>query len=88
MPPYLVQMPQRGLLHYVTAVTGETGLDAIVYHRGIAQLTEESAARRGLDPAASSPDSAINTTPKMRPRPARRSPANRRASPGPANAHP
>lgn len=43
MPPYLVQMPQRGLLDYVTAVTGETGLDAIVYHRGNAQFTEESA---------------------------------------------
>ena len=43
MPPYLVQMPQQGLLAYVAAVTGETGLDAIVYHRGNAQLTEESA---------------------------------------------
>jgi 5-dehydro-4-deoxyglucarate dehydratase len=43
LPPYLVQMPQRGLLDYVTAVTGETGLDAIVYHRGNAQFTEESA---------------------------------------------
>lgn len=43
MPPYLVQMPQQGLLEYVTAVTGETGLDAIVYHRGNAQLTEDSA---------------------------------------------
>jgi 5-dehydro-4-deoxyglucarate dehydratase len=44
MPPYLVQMPQRGLLDYVRAVTGEaTGLEAIVYHRGNAQLTEDSA---------------------------------------------
>jgi 5-dehydro-4-deoxyglucarate dehydratase len=43
MPPYLVQMPQRGLLDYVRAVTGEAGLEAIVYHRGNAQLTEDSA---------------------------------------------
>jgi 5-dehydro-4-deoxyglucarate dehydratase len=43
MPPYLVQTPQQGLLDYVTAVTGETGLEAIVYHRGNAQFTEASA---------------------------------------------
>jgi len=51
MPPYLVQMPQRGLLEYVTAVTGETGLDAIVYHRGNAQFTEESATAMAQLPA-------------------------------------
>jgi 5-dehydro-4-deoxyglucarate dehydratase len=43
LPPYLVQLPQRGLLDYVAAVTGETGLPAIVYHRGNAQFTEDSA---------------------------------------------
>jgi 5-dehydro-4-deoxyglucarate dehydratase len=43
LPPYLVQMPQQGLIDYMTAVAGETDLPVIVYHRGNARFTEESA---------------------------------------------
>jgi 5-dehydro-4-deoxyglucarate dehydratase len=44
LPPYLVQMPQQGLIDYVAAVAGETHLQVIVYHRGNARFTEASAA--------------------------------------------
>jgi 5-dehydro-4-deoxyglucarate dehydratase len=43
LPPYLVQMPQPGLIDYLTAVAGETDLQVIAYHRGNARLTEASA---------------------------------------------
>jgi 5-dehydro-4-deoxyglucarate dehydratase len=43
LPPYLVQMPQQGLVDYMTAVAGETDLQVIVYHRGSARFTEQSA---------------------------------------------
>jgi 5-dehydro-4-deoxyglucarate dehydratase len=44
LPPYLVQMPQQGLIDYMTAVASETGLEVIAYHRGNARFTEASAA--------------------------------------------
>lgn len=44
LPPYLVQMPQQGLIDYVAAVAAETRLQVIVYHRGNARFTEASAA--------------------------------------------
>jgi 5-dehydro-4-deoxyglucarate dehydratase len=44
LPPYLVQMPQQGLIDYVAAVAAETSLPVIVYHRGNARFTEASAA--------------------------------------------
>jgi 5-dehydro-4-deoxyglucarate dehydratase len=43
LPPYLVQMPQQGLIDYVTAVAAETDRSVIVYHRGNARFTEASA---------------------------------------------
>jgi 5-dehydro-4-deoxyglucarate dehydratase len=43
LPPYLVQAPQQGLIDYMTAVASETDLPVIVYHRGNARFTEESA---------------------------------------------
>ena len=43
LPPYLVEMPQQGLIDYMTAVTNETDLQVIVYHRGNARFTEQSA---------------------------------------------
>jgi 5-dehydro-4-deoxyglucarate dehydratase len=44
LPPYLVQMPQPGLVDYLTAIAGETDLQVIAYHRGNARFTEASAA--------------------------------------------
>jgi len=44
LPPYLVAMPQQGLVDYVSAVAATTGLDVIVYHRANARFTETSAA--------------------------------------------
>jgi 5-dehydro-4-deoxyglucarate dehydratase len=43
LPPYLVQMPQQGLIDYVAAIAAETSLQLIVYHRGNARFTEASA---------------------------------------------
>jgi 5-dehydro-4-deoxyglucarate dehydratase len=43
LPPYLVTMPQRGLVDYTRAVAGATDLPLIVYNRGNARYTEESA---------------------------------------------
>ena len=43
LPPYLVTGPARGLVAYVTAVAAETPLPLIVYHRGNAQFTVETA---------------------------------------------
>ena len=43
LPPYLVTMPQRGLVDYTRAVAGATDLPVIVYNRGNARYTEASA---------------------------------------------
>ncbi|MET0452993.1 MAG: 5-dehydro-4-deoxyglucarate dehydratase [Mycobacterium sp.] len=43
LPPYLVTMPQRGLIDYTRAVAGVTDLPVIVYNRGNARYTEASA---------------------------------------------
>jgi 5-dehydro-4-deoxyglucarate dehydratase len=43
LPPYLVTMPQRGLVDYTRAVAGATDLPLIVYNRGNARYTEASA---------------------------------------------
>ena len=43
LPPYLVGMPQQGLIDYVGAVTAETDLPVVVYHRANARFTEQSA---------------------------------------------
>lgn len=43
LPPYLVEVPQPGLLDYVAAVAAATDLPIIVYNRNNARFTEESA---------------------------------------------
>lgn len=43
LPPYLVEVPQPGLVDYVTAVAGATELPVIVYNRNNAKFTEASA---------------------------------------------
>jgi 5-dehydro-4-deoxyglucarate dehydratase len=43
LPPYLVGVPQQGLIDYVGAVADATDLEVIVYHRANAQFTEDSA---------------------------------------------
>lgn len=43
LPPYLVSMPQAGLVAYTRAVAGATALPVIVYNRGNARYTEASA---------------------------------------------
>jgi 5-dehydro-4-deoxyglucarate dehydratase len=43
LPPYLVEMPQAGLVAYTRAVTDATGLPVIVYNRNNARYTEASA---------------------------------------------
>jgi 5-dehydro-4-deoxyglucarate dehydratase len=43
LPPYLVEVPQPGLVDYVRAVAGATTLPVIVYNRNNARFTEESA---------------------------------------------
>ena len=43
LPPYLVGSPQSGLVDYVTAVAAVTDLPVIVYHRGNARFTVDSA---------------------------------------------
>jgi 5-dehydro-4-deoxyglucarate dehydratase len=43
LPPYLVEMPQAGLLDYTRAVAGVTELPVIVYNRNNARYTEASA---------------------------------------------
>ncbi|MEH3130674.1 MAG: 5-dehydro-4-deoxyglucarate dehydratase [Mycolicibacterium neoaurum] len=43
LPPYLVEVPQPGLVDYVAAVAGATTLPVIVYNRNNAKFTEESA---------------------------------------------
>jgi len=43
MPPYLVRSPASGLVEYVRAIAASTELPMIVYHRGNARFTEESA---------------------------------------------
>lgn len=43
LPPYLVTMPQRGLVDYTRAVAAATDLPMIVYNRGNARYTESSA---------------------------------------------
>lgn len=43
LPPYLVTMPQAGLVSYTKAVTDATDLPLIVYNRGNARFTEASA---------------------------------------------
>lgn len=43
LPPYLVTMPARGLVDYTRAVAAATELPLIVYNRGNARYTEESA---------------------------------------------
>ncbi|GAB7067930.1 5-dehydro-4-deoxyglucarate dehydratase [Mycobacterium hodleri] len=43
LPPYLVTMPQRGLVEYTREVAGATDLPLIVYNRGNARYTEASA---------------------------------------------
>jgi 5-dehydro-4-deoxyglucarate dehydratase len=43
LPPYLVTMPQQGLIDYTRAVAAATSLPVIVYNRGNARYTEESA---------------------------------------------
>jgi 5-dehydro-4-deoxyglucarate dehydratase len=43
LPPYLVTMPQAGLVAYTRAVAGATTLPVIVYNRANARYTEASA---------------------------------------------
>jgi 5-dehydro-4-deoxyglucarate dehydratase len=43
LPPYLVEVPQPGLVDYVAAVAGATTLPVIVYNRNNAKFTEASA---------------------------------------------
>ncbi|MGH3641140.1 MAG: 5-dehydro-4-deoxyglucarate dehydratase [Mycobacterium sp.] len=43
LPPYLVTMPQQGLVDYTRAVAGATDLPVIVYNRANARYTEASA---------------------------------------------
>ncbi|MCW2529320.1 MAG: putative 5-dehydro-4-deoxyglucarate dehydratase [Pseudonocardiales bacterium] len=43
LPPYLVEMPQEGLIAYTKAVTDVTDLPVIVYNRNNARYTEASA---------------------------------------------
>ncbi len=43
LPPYLVTMPQEGLIAYTRAVAEATTLPVIVYNRGNARYTEASA---------------------------------------------
>ena len=43
LPPYLVTMPQRGLVDYTRAVASATELPLIVYNRSNARYTEASA---------------------------------------------
>ena len=43
LPPYLVQMPQDGLVAYTREVAAATDLPLIVYNRGNARYTEASA---------------------------------------------
>jgi 5-dehydro-4-deoxyglucarate dehydratase len=43
LPPYLVTMPQAGLVNYTKAVAAASDLALIVYNRGNARFTEESA---------------------------------------------
>jgi 5-dehydro-4-deoxyglucarate dehydratase len=43
LPPYLVTMPQQGLVDYTRAVAGAMDLSVIVYNRGNARYTEASA---------------------------------------------
>ncbi|MFA7512542.1 MAG: 5-dehydro-4-deoxyglucarate dehydratase [Mycolicibacterium vanbaalenii] len=43
MPPYLVEVPQAGLVDYTRAVADTTDLPVIVYNRNNARFTEESA---------------------------------------------
>jgi 5-dehydro-4-deoxyglucarate dehydratase len=44
LPPYLVTMPQQGLIDYTREIAAATDLPVIVYNRGNARYTEESAA--------------------------------------------
>src|SRR6478735_8178111 len=43
LPPYLVEMPQAGLIAYTKEVAAATDLPVIVYNRNNARYTEESA---------------------------------------------
>ncbi|MBY4127218.1 5-dehydro-4-deoxyglucarate dehydratase [Rhodococcus fascians] len=43
LPPYLVTMPQAGLVNYTKAVAAASDLPLIVYNRGNARFTEASA---------------------------------------------
>ncbi|MBB2989598.1 5-dehydro-4-deoxyglucarate dehydratase [Mycolicibacterium iranicum] len=43
LPPYLVEVPQPGLVDYVAAVAAATALPVIVYNRNNAKFTEASA---------------------------------------------
>ncbi len=43
LPPYLVEVPQEGLVAYTRAVTEATDLPVIVYNRNNARYTEDSA---------------------------------------------
>ncbi|KMO84210.1 5-dehydro-4-deoxyglucarate dehydratase [Mycolicibacterium chubuense] len=43
LPPYLVEVPQPGLVHYTEAVAAAADLPVIVYNRNNARFTEESA---------------------------------------------
>lgn len=43
LPPYLVGMPEQGLIDYVGAVAAETDLQIVVYHRANARFSEQGA---------------------------------------------
>jgi 5-dehydro-4-deoxyglucarate dehydratase len=43
LPPYLVEMPEAGLIAYTREVAAATDLPVIVYNRNNARYTEESA---------------------------------------------
>ena len=43
LPPYLVEVPQAGLIDYTRAIAEATDLPVIVYNRNNARFTEESA---------------------------------------------
>ncbi|OBB80524.1 5-dehydro-4-deoxyglucarate dehydratase [Mycolicibacterium peregrinum] len=50
LPPYLVEMPQAGLVEYTREVSAVTDLPVVVYNRNNARYTEESAVEAALIP--------------------------------------
>ena len=53
LPPYLVEMPQAGLVDYTREVAAATDLPVIVYNRNNARFTEASAVEVRSSPTSS-----------------------------------